>query len=371
MGGLTTEGADDRTARAALTRLGEPGDSWLGIAVAARGAAAVLADIRSTQSVEDERLAGYRVRLPALAADADLAARVGARLLVPGDEEWPAALSDLGAAGPLALWALGGGHVADLTMRSVAIVGARACTPYGETVAAELASSLGDRGWSVVSGGAYGIDAAAHRGALAVDMATIVVLACGVDLPYPAAHDGLFRAVRAQGVVLSELPPGSRPTRVRFLERNRVIAALGRGTVVVEAAIRSGALNTAGHAERLSRPVMAVPGPVTSAMSAGCHELVRARAASLVTDAGDVLDLVGDLGVDAQEARRSPVRAADSLDRPTRRVLEALPKRRHAPPDSITRVAGLPPPVVLRALGVLGAAGLAEARNGRWRRAEG
>ena len=177
--------------------------------------------------------------------------------------------------------------------RAVAVVGARACTVYGEHVAGDLAAGLGDRGWTVVSGGAYGIDAAAHRGSLAVDAPTVAVLACGVDVAYPAAHDGLLRSVRAMGVVVSELPPGARPTRRRFLDRNRVIAALGRGTVVVEAALRSGALNTAGHADELSRTVMAVPGPVTSAASAGCHELLRARGAALVTDAADVLDLVG------------------------------------------------------------------------------
>jgi DNA processing protein len=154
---------------------------------------------------------------------------------VPGDDEWPTALEDLGDRVPIALWVAGDGNLADAARRSVSVVGARACTAYGEHVAGELAAALGDRGWTVVSGGAYGIDAAAHRGALAVDAPTVAVLACGVDVPYPAAHDGLLRAIRTRGVVVSELPPGSRPTRRRFLDRNRVIAALGRGTVVVEA----------------------------------------------------------------------------------------------------------------------------------------
>jgi DNA processing protein len=336
--------------------------------VAGLGAAEVLDRVRSARAGEDERLAHYRVRLPALAADSGLAARAGARVVVPGDDEWPTALEDLGDRVPIALWVAGDGNLADAARRSVSVVGARACTAYGEHVAGELAAALGDRGWTVVSGGAYGIDAAAHRGALAVEAPTVAVLACGVDVPYPAAHDGLLRAIRAHGVVVSELPPGSRPTRRRFLDRNRVIAALGRGTVVVEAATRSGAKNTAGQADELSRPVMAVPGPVTSAASAGCHELIRARGAALVTGAADVLDLVGDLVADAQDLRRGETRPHDSLDPVTLRVLEALPLRRRAGADSVGRVAGLDAPTVLRALGLLAATGLADAYEGRWRR---
>jgi DNA processing protein len=362
----------ERRARATLTRLAEPGDAWLGRAVTELGPCEVLDRVRFPAHGEDEELAHYRVRLPALdadpGADLDLAARAGARLVVPGDEEWPTALDDLGERTPLALWVTGDGHLADAVTRSVAVVGARACTTYGEHVAADLAAGLGDRGWAVVSGGAYGIDAAAHRGSLAVDAPTVVVLACGVDVAYPAAHDGLFRSVRARGVVVSELPPGARPTRRRFLDRNRVIAALGRGTVVVEAAVRSGALNTAGHAEELSRTVMAVPGPVTSPASAGCHELLRTRGAALVTDAADVLDLLGDLVADARDARRGDERPHDGLDPTTLRVLEALPVRRRARADSVGRVAGLDAPTVLRALGRLAASGLADAQDGRWRR---
>lgn len=358
----------ERAARAALTRLAEPGDAWLGRAVADLGAQAVLDRVRRPRPGEDSRLADLRVRLPAVDADPGLAVRASARLLVPGDDEWPAALGDLGDRAPIALWVTGNGFLADVVRRAVAVVGSRACTAYGEHVAAELAAGLGDRGWTVVSGAAYGVDAAAHRGALAVDAPTVAALACGVDVPYPAAHDGLLRAVRSDGVVVSELPPGARPTRTRFLDRNRVIAALSRGTVVVEAAARSGALNTAGHAEDLSRVVMAVPGPVTSAMSVGCHLLVRYRGAALVTSAADVFDLVGELGADASEAPRGERRPHDGLDPGSLRVLEALPMRRFAGPDNVGRVAGLDAPTVLRALGVLAAAGLAEAREGRWRR---
>lgn len=371
MGGLSGAGRvgeDERAARAALTRLAEPGDAWLGRAVAGLGAVEVLDRVRAASAADDDRLAHYRVRLPALDADPELAARAGARVVVPGDEEWPALLDDLADRAPLALWVAGDAHLGDVSRRAVAVVGARACTTYGEHVAAELAAGLGDRGWTVVSGGAYGIDAAAHRGALAVDAPTVAVLACGVDVPYPAAHDGLLRAVRAGGVVVSELPPGARPTRRRFLDRNRVIAALGRGTVVVEAAIRSGALNTAGHADDLSRTVMAVPGQVTSAASAGCHELLRTRGAALVTDAADVLDQVGDLLVEVSDPRRGERRPHDGLDPVALRVLEALPIRRRAAADNIGRVAGLDAPTVLRTLGQLAAAGLADSDGGRWRR---
>ncbi len=367
--GPAVTGPDDRAARAALARLAEPGDRWLGRAVAGIGAVAVLERVREPRAGEPDRLAQYRVRLPALAADAGLTERAAARVVVPGDQEWPVSLDDLGDQAPLCLWVAGEQPLAPTVARAVAVVGARACTPYGETVAAELASGLGDRGWTVVSGGAYGIDGAAHRGALAVQAPTVAVLACGVDVAYPRGHDGLLRAIRSTGCVVSELPPGSHPTRARFLDRNRVIAALGRGTVVVEAATRSGALNTAGHAEALSRVVMAVPGPVTSASSAGCHLLVRTLGASLVTSSADVVDLLAPLGQDASEPPRAAARPHDGLDPQTLRVLEALPLRQRAGPDSVGRVAGLDAPTVLRALGQLGALGLAEAREGRWRRA--
>jgi DNA processing protein len=354
----------------ALSRLAEPGDAALGGLVAAHGAREVLARI-GTGTLASDRLSHYRARLDRLDVDLDLevAQRSGVRLLVPGDDEWPASLADLGPKQPLLLWAAGEADLAAATRRSVAVVGARACTAYGEHVAAELAAGLADRGWTVVSGGAFGVDAAAHRGVLAVDGTTVAVLACGVDIAYPAAHEGLLGHVRRGGVVVSELAPGVRPTRARFLERNRLIAALGRGTVVVEAAIRSGARSTASKADELSRPVMAVPGPVTSALSAGCHELVRSYGAYLVTDASDVLDILGDLGDHPGDERRGPARPEDGLDPLTLRVLEALPLRRWAAPDAVGVVAGVDAPGVLRGLALLAGAGLAESRDGAWRRA--
>lgn len=357
-------------ARVALGRLAEPGDEHLGGLVADLGAEEVLARIVDGSLVSDHA-EGYRARLPRLDVDLDLAiaSRSGFSLLVPGEPGWPAPLGDLGVAEPLLLWVAGDADLAEVAPRSVAVVGARACTAYGEHVAAELGAGLGERGWTVVSGAAFGIDAAAHRGAMAVDGVTVAVLACGVDVAYPAAHERLLSHVRSSGVVVSELPLGSRPTRKRFLDRNRVIAALARGTVVVEAAIRSGARNTAGHADGLSRPVLAVPGPVTSPASAGCHELIRDAAAVLVTDAADVVDAVGDLGADAAEERRGETRPEDALDPTTLRVLESLSLRRWLAPDAVGAAAGLDAPTVLRGLALLAGAGLAHNRGGAWRRA--
>lgn len=356
-------------ARVGLSRLSEPADAGLGRLVRELGPQEVLARITDA-SLRTDRLGDYRARLATLDIDADLAvaAQAGARLVVPDDEEWPPALDDLGDEAPLVLWVAGDPDLARITARSVAVVGARACTAYGAQVAGELAAGLCDRGWSVVSGGAFGIDAAAHRAALAVDGVTVAVLACGVDLSYPTAHSALLARVRERGAVVTELPPGSHPTRLRFLQRNRLIAALARGTVVVEAALRSGARNTAGHADGLSRPVMAVPGPVTSTSSGGCHEMIRNQGATLVTDAAEVLDLVGTMGVDALPERRGETRPGDGLDPVSLRVLESLPMRRWAAPDSVATAAGLDAPRALRGLALLASAGLAESRDGVWRR---
>ena len=361
---------NDAVARAALSRLSEPGDPELGRWVEQLGAVEVLAQVRDG-SLAARRLPQYQARLGGrdLELDQLRLRQLGLRIIVPGGGEWPRQLDDLGPARPLELWARGGGDLAELCLRAVSVVGARACTAYGEHVAASMGAGLAERGWTVVSGAAYGIDAAAHRGALAVHGRTVAVVAGGVDVVYPAGHDTLLERVRENGVVISELPPGSRPTRHRFLKRNRVIAALGRGTVVVEAALRSGAAHTAGRAAELFRAVMAVPGPVTSPMSAGCHELIRTKDVSLVTDAPDVLDLVGDLGVDDVPPRRGPAQPHDDLDETHVRVLEALPVSRLAGAASVARVAGLDLPSVLRCLGLLSERGQAELVDGGWRKA--
>ncbi len=249
----------------------------------------------------------------------------------------------------------------------MAVVGARAATAYGAHVAAQFGVGLSESGWTVVSGGAFGIDGAVHRGVLASESPTVVVLACGVDIAYPSEHHALFAAVRDQGVIVSECPPGVHPTRARFLIRNRLIAALSRGTVVVEAALRSGALNTATHALSLKRHLAAVPGPITSAQSAGCHRLLRDQKATCVTSPEELIDLVGVMGDDLAPLRRAPALPRDALSEPTRRVLDAVPARGGAGPASIAVAAGVDLNTVLSALGGLAAAGYIERVPKGWR----
>ncbi len=281
---------DERLARAAWSRLAEPGDSAAQDLVAQQGPVAALAQVRADQGPRR-----WQTRLPDLDPLADLATahRHGGRLLIPGDPEWPTALSALAAEEPFCLWVRGPLNLATAPRRAAAIVGARAATAYGERVAADLADGCAQRGITVVSGAAYGIDGAAHRAALAAAGPTIAVLACGVERAYPRGHDQLIAAIAQVGAVVSEIPPGSAPTRWRFVERNRLIAALAGVTVVVEAAHRSGALSTASRAERLNLPVAAVPGPVTSPSSYGCHRLLR-DGAVCVTSAAELAELLPD-----------------------------------------------------------------------------
>jgi DNA protecting protein DprA len=239
----------------------------------------------------------------------DAADRIGCRLLVPGDPGWPTVLDDLDATAPLCLWVRGPADLHALSARSVALVGARAATPYGEHVAADLAAGIAEAGGLVVSGGAYGIDVAAHRGALSAGGITVALLAGGVDRTYPAGNRDLLESLaREHGAVVAECPPGTAPVRSRFLLRNRLIAALAGATVVVEAAWRSGALSTAAHAGALLRPLGAVPGPVTSMASVGCHRPLRDGAAVCVTSTADVLELIGPPGgaVPERRAGRAP-----------------------------------------------------------------
>jgi DNA processing protein len=282
---------------------------------------------------------------------------MGGRFVVPGDSEWPTQLAALEASAPWGLYVVGG-DVRLAAVRSVAVVGARAATEYGQHVASELATDLALRGWAVISGGAYGIDAAGHRGALAVGGTSVAVLAFGVDTTYPKGHDALFARLREEGALISEHPPGSTPTKARFLQRNRIIAALTRGTVVVEAAVRSGALNTAACARRLGRPVMVVPGPVTSAHSAGCHRLARDdEPARIVTNAAEVIEEVGLIGELAD--RPEPIsRVRDQLAAQSRQVLEALPAEGAVTPGQLSLAAGLAVGTVRAELAVLLARGL-------------
>ena len=269
---------------------------------------------------------------------------------------------------PVALWVRGPGRLAELCERAVAVVGARAATGYGMHVAGELGAGLADRGSTVVSGAAIGIDGAAHRGALAVEGATVAVLACGVERAYPATHEVLLDRIAASGLVVSEYPPGSVPGRHRFLVRNRLIAGMAAGTVVVEAGMRSGAQRTAGDAEALGRLVMAVPGPVTSGSSAGCHRLVR-DGALLVTRAEEVLEAVGRFGLDlADQPAAGRDRPTDGLEPVAALVHDALPARASREARWLAMEAGVPITAVRAALVGLERRGLVEHRDGRWRR---
>lgn len=339
----------ERLARVALNRLAEPGDPRLASLVAELGAVAVR-DHLLTERDPGELQTDVAVRLAAVdpARDLERAARLGIRFVIPGDDEWPVALDDLatvpaweGSGGPpLGLWVRGPLRL-DSLGRSVAIVGSRSATTYGVQVAGDLAAGVVREGLVVVSGAAFGIDQAAHRGALGAEGRTVAVLACGVDRVYPVAHRALLDHLARTSAVVAETPPGCSPTKLRFLTRNRLIAALTEGTVVVEAALRSGALHTAGWADRLHRCVMGVPGPVTSAPSQGVHQLLRGGAASVVTAADDVLEMVSGSGDHLTEVRRGPVRPHDRLRRREQQVLDAVPAVRPAPTDAVARTAGI------------------------------
>ena len=357
---------DEHLARAAWSRLAEPGDGEAGRAVTRFG------PVQALRAVIDGRpgAARWQVRLPDLDPVRDLATlrRFGGRLVIPSDPEWPAGLTDLGEASPFCLWVRGPLDLAAVTRRAVSVVGSRAATGYGEHVAREIGSGCADQGLCVVSGAAYGIDGASHRGALAVSGATVAVLACGVDRAYPRGNDRLIERIAAVGAVASEIPPGSSPTRRRFIERNRLIAALSGVSVVVEAAWRSGALITARCADHLGRIVGAVPGPVTSPTSAGCHRLIREGIAICVTDAAEVIELASPIGEGLTVPPAVPAADHDGLPPGDQRVLDALPLGRAAPISSLAKVAGLEEPLVEGALGRLELLGLAVRGAAGWRR---
>ncbi|MDH6710302.1 DNA processing protein [Kitasatospora sp. MAA19] len=375
-GSAAVPGRDpERLARVVLSRLSEPGDAvvgrWLGQLSAADTVQAIRdGTVPAHPGLDSPRLAGYQARLPGLdpAEDLERVRAVGGRFIIPGDTEWPSQLDDLGDGRPIGLWTTGTGSLRLLALRSVAMVGSRACTAYGAHVAGELSAQLAERGWVVVSGAAYGIDAAAHRGALAVGGMTVGVLACGVDVSYPKGNAELIRRIGVQGLLVSELPPGEHPNRFRFVLRNRVIAALTRGTVVVEAAVRSGALSTARRARDLNRHTMGVAGPVTSALSAGVHALIRSGGATLVTDAAEITELIGAIGDDLAPQRSGPVLPRDLLEPAVARVLEAVPATAEgAPVERLARQSGLPPDEVLQRLYELGSLGYVERHGAHWR----
>jgi len=365
----------ERLARVALSRLTEPGDLRLAALTDELGAVTLhrlLADERDLMGLQTDVAA----RLTGIEPERELeqASRLGLRFVVPGDEEWPVQVGDLAGLEPLherggvpiGLWVKGPLRLSAIS-QSVAVVGSRASTSYGAHVAGEMGAVAAMAGTIVVSGAAFGIDDAAHRGALSVDGPTVAVLACGADRVYPAAHRELIARIASSGAVVSEAAPGCAPQRIRFLARNRLIAALTRGTVVVEAATRSGALNTSNWAGRLNRVVMGVPGPVTSVSSTGVHEQLRTGAMSLVTSGSDVLELIGESGTHLVEPARAPETVRDRLTARQRQVLDAVPVAHGVAADSLARVAGLGLLEVRAALAALQRAGLVMSDEGGWR----
>lgn len=364
---------EETLARVALTWLAEPGTRSVHRLVDRLGPVGTL-DLLLDGGAPDETL---RATVAARTAAGDARAvaaealaradRLGARIVVPGDDEWPARVDQLrelrlpGAyrrvdtetAPPLCFWVRGSWPLAEAFDRSVAVVGARAASGYGTHVATELGYGLADRDWTVVSGGAFGIDAAAHRGALNAGGVTVAVLACGVDRPYPMGNAALFDRIADTGLLVSEWMPGADPLRPRFLVRNRVIAAGTLGTVLVEAAARSGATQTTHRALALARPGMVVPGPVTSAMSVGAHELLREYPkARLVTGVAHVLEEVGRIG-ELAPVPRGPQRPVDLLDDDARSIVEVLPRRGAVGVDVLAARAGVAVRTALRKLSML------------------
>ena len=376
---------EERFARTALSCVADPGDPVLGVLLRACSPAQVLAAVCAGQPPEclagrgagsqppirglHRALQRWAARLGSVPTESRIAAwyRAGIRAVCPGDPGWPAELDALGDARPVLLWVKGDADLRRACGHSVSVVGARAATGYGSHVCGEMTATLAERGWTIVSGGAYGIDARAHRAALAARGTTIAVLASGLSYGYPRGHHELFEAIAASGALVSEWPPDRAPSRPGFLIRNRVIAAASRGTVVVEAAMRSGALSTARHAADLCRPLMAVPGPVTSEFSAGCHEIIRNGGAVLVTNASDVIEVISPAGEGLTEPSRGPGRPRDALDQEATAVLEAIPARGGYGPAQIAVVAGVGLDTALRCLGELAAAGFVERSASGWR----
>lgn len=404
---LDRDAIADRFARAAWCGIAEPGDRDAGHISAALGAEGSLSalmrvpwpqararddhdlDVSALETAlaaagDDElghqelvdavkRWRG-RVSAPAALLALRQAARFGVSLLIAGDRDWPIGVDELGEHAPHALWVRGDRALLGRLERSIAVVGARAATGYGEHVTIEAASGLADRGFTIVSGAAYGIDGIAHRAALASSGPTVAFLAGGVDRFYPAGHEALLTRIVERGAVVSEVPPGTAPTKWRFLQRNRLIAAASRATVVVEAGWRSGSLNTAGHAAALGRPVGAVPGPVTSSASAGCHRLLRETPAILVTNADEMAELVpsdGPIPDAATPPATTPFSArpiSPGID-PTGtrlRLLDALSERSGRSVDRIAGLSGLATDRVRAELGLLELEGIVHELPAGW-----
>ena len=368
--------SDEQLAWAYLSRVVEPPSRALTELVVAVGPVEAAERVkRGDVDVDLAKATSARREINCAKQDLEVLARIGGRLIAAEDDEWPylaftsfsgyEASKRPGGHAPTALWVVGGESLADVAERSCSIVGTRASTSYGERVTAELGAGLAERDVAVVSGGAFGIDGVAHRAVLGSEGITVAVLAGGVDVPYPAAHATMLKRVGEKGLLVSEYPPGIRPARHRFLTRNRLVAALSGATVVVEAGLRSGAANTAAWAGSLGRPVCAVPGPVTSGASAGCHVLIR-NGAHLITRVDEIVEFVGAAGELADEPPR-PTSPLDGLNDVELRTYDALPKRGSRTLDEISVAVGLPATQLLGPLSSLELAGLIGRRDGSWR----
>jgi DNA processing protein len=380
---LDAERARRLFAAATWSCIVEPGDGVAGRLVSALGCEAALGEVIGggrdglagdaaavTPEGWRDALARWRPRLDTDAVRAALqgARRAGVVLITPEDPEWPIVLDDLGEHAPLVLWVRGQVSALARPHSSVALVGARASTSYGEHMSMELSADLAGRGVTIISGAAYGIDGAAHRAALSAGGTTVALLAGGADRPYPAGHSELIERIAASGAVVSEVPCGATPTKWRFLQRNRLIAAVSAATVVVEAGARSGSLNTAGHAAALARPLGAVPGPVTSAASVGCHRLLREYDARCVTNADEVLEL---LGAEPATLFDMPAGGGDDRTDDTTRVRDAMSFRSWRETADIARRCGLSSADVTAILGLLALDGEVARGDGGWRRTRG
>jgi DNA processing protein len=355
-------------AHIAWSLITEPGDAVSGALRSVFGTFDSLWRALSTDQIpgiESDVLRQARARwvpraLPVAFRDAvNTAVKRKLSLVLPGDAAWPMRLDDLGLHAPVALWVRGNVTALNECQSAASFVGARAATGYGEHVTRELVGDLAAGGTLIVSGGAYGIDGAAHRAALSVGGRTVAFLAGGADRSYPAGHTRMFDEIADSGAIVSELVCGAAPTKWRFLARNRLIGALGEATVVVEAGARSGSLNTAGHAADLGRPLGAVPGPITSAASAGCHKLLREYDARCITGANDVRELIG-LTVTDQEIYLP-------RDHDRTRLCDALSNRTARTPLELAQRSGLAVDRVESLLGMLALEGLVARQDSGWR----
>lgn len=374
----------ERFARSVWTGIAEPGDRVAGLLVDTLGPAQSLASVverwsaarvvgavtasSSETLTEQEATEAQKRWQPRIASAAALialkqAGRYGVRLIVPGDDSWPTSMDDLGFHAPIALWVRGNVRAMRTLDQSISLVGARAATGYGEHVTMEASAGLVDRGYTIVSGAAYGVDGMAHRAALASSGQTVAFLAGGVDRFYPSGHDALLTRIVESGAVVSELPCGSQPTKWRFLQRNRLIAAASQATVVMEAGWRSGSLNTAGHAAALGRALGAVPGPVTSAASAGCHRLIRDFDAVCVTNAAEMAELAPIAGGETDQAEQGASRGASSEQV---RVFDALSTRSPRGASDIAARSGLSVASVQAILGAGSLEGTVAERDRGW-----